>query len=91
MEFRKVSLILLIAVVAFWITQGLDLWDSGYIVGYSWRIVNGELPYRDFYYKGPPATIFLWAWIMKTLPVFGQFFYLKLINWLLFLLQTHLW
>lgn len=91
MDFRKVKLLLLFAGVIFWATQGLDLWDSGYIVGYSWRIVQGELPYRDFYYKGPPATLFLWAWIMQSLPLVGQFLYLKIINWLFFLFQSFLW
>ncbi|MFM2229396.1 MAG: hypothetical protein RL607_654 [Bacteroidota bacterium] len=91
MDTRKLGLLLLLGLVAFWATQGFDLWDSGYIAGYSWRIAQGELPYRDFFYKGPPATLFLWSLGIQFLPTLGQFFYLKCLNWMLFLLQTQLW
>ncbi|RXR23515.1 YccS family putative transporter [Flavobacterium stagni] len=92
MEFRKLIVPLLcVAAAAFLATQGMDLWDSGYIVGYSWRILNGEIPYRDFFFKGPPATLYLWAGLMKITPLVGQFYILKLINWCLFFLQIRFW
>jgi hypothetical protein len=33
--------------------------DDGFILGYSWRIFNGEMPYRDFIYMCPPLTPYL--------------------------------
>lgn len=83
--------LILMAGAAYIATQGLDLWDSGYIIGYSWRMAEGALPYKDFFYKGPPATLFLWSIGVKVLPVWGQYYFLKLINWLLFGWQTQLW
>ncbi len=83
--------LILMAGAAYIATQGLDLWDSGYIVGYSWRMAEGALPYRDFFYKGPPATLFLWSMVLKVVPVWGQYYLLKLINWLLFGWQIQLW
>ncbi|MEM6767151.1 MAG: hypothetical protein AAF655_19595 [Bacteroidota bacterium] len=33
--------------------------DQGFILGLSWRIYNGEIPYLDFIYVRPPLTLYL--------------------------------
>jgi hypothetical protein len=43
--------------------------DDGFILSYSWRIVNGELPYKDFIYVRPPLSPLLhsiWFSIVPT-------------------------
>lgn len=45
---------------------GMDTTDFGYFYGYAWRVLNGELPYRDFAYIKPALPIYwhaLWLWL----------------------------
>ncbi|MEZ4773130.1 MAG: hypothetical protein R3D00_08100 [Bacteroidia bacterium] len=42
--------------------------DQGFIQALSWRIVNGEIPYRDFIYVRPPVSIYLHAIPMLIFP-----------------------
>lgn len=42
--------------------------DHGFITALSWRIVNGELPYRDFIYIRPPLSPLLHAIPILILP-----------------------
>ena len=42
--------------------------DEGFILGLSWRVANGQLPYRDFIYIRPPGSILLHALPMLALP-----------------------
>jgi hypothetical protein len=38
--------------------------DDGFVLAYSWRIANGEVPYRDFLYERTPLTPYLHlAWV----------------------------
>lgn len=38
--------------------------DDGFILGYVWRLMNGEVPYRDFIYVRPPGSVYLHAlWV----------------------------
>ncbi len=40
--------------------------DDGLIYAWSWRIFNGEIPYRDFIYIRTPLTLYLhtaWLWL----------------------------
>lgn len=67
---------------------GFEFWDTGYISSFSWRICNGELPYRDFIYKGPPLTLFFHAFWMEILPNQGQFLLMRMVNYLLFAIQV---
>ncbi len=67
---------------------GMENFDTGYIPSFSWRIVNGELPYVDFFYKGPPATFYLHALFMKILPETAQFYWIRATVYLLFALQV---
>ncbi|MFY7740228.1 MAG: hypothetical protein ACOVQC_06900 [Flavobacterium sp.] len=67
---------------------GFEFWDTGYIPSFSWRIVNGEKVYEDFLYKGPPVTLYFHAFLMKILPEVGQFYWIRVTNYLLFALQV---
>ncbi|HEU0136108.1 MAG TPA: hypothetical protein VFQ50_02345, partial [Flavobacterium sp.] len=69
---------------------GLENWDTGYITSFSWRIVNGAAPYDDFIYKGPPVMLYLHALWLEVLPEVGQFYFVRLVNYLLFALQVFL-
>lgn len=42
--------------------------DDGFILGYSWRLINGELPYKDFVYVRPPLSPMLHAIWFYILP-----------------------
>lgn len=68
----------------------MENWDTGYIPSFSWRVINGQDIYKDFIYKGPPVTIYFHALWMKTLPVEGQFYFIRIINYLLFTTQVYL-
>jgi hypothetical protein len=67
---------------------GFEFWDTGYIPSFSWRIVYGEKVYEDFLYKGPPITLYFHAFFMKFLPEVGQFYWIRLSNYLLFAFQV---
>ena len=46
---------------------GMDTTDFGFFYGYPWRLVQGQVPYRDFYYITPPASLYWHAfWISIT-------------------------
>lgn len=41
--------------------------DDGFILGYAWRVLNGEVPYRDFVSVRPPLSMYLhalWFWLL---------------------------
>jgi hypothetical protein len=44
-----------------WAPLGLDTEDGGFILGLSWRILSGDVPYRDFFYVRPPLSLYLHA------------------------------
>ena len=69
---------------------GLENFDTGYIPSFSWRIVNGQSVYQDFIYKGPPVTLYFNAFFMYLLPESGQFFWIRMVNYLLFASQVYL-
>ena len=41
-----------------WAPLGLDTKDGGFMLGMSWRILHGEVPYRDFIYVRPPLPLY---------------------------------
>ena len=45
----------------FWVRYGFDTDDGGFILALSKRIIDGELPYKDFIYIRPPLTIYIHA------------------------------
>jgi hypothetical protein len=69
---------------------GLEDSDSGFIIGMGWRILNGELPYKDFLYVRPPLSPYLSAFYLWLTPKYGQVFLLRLINNFQLLLQVFL-
>ncbi|WP_298392515.1 hypothetical protein [Flavobacterium sp.] len=67
---------------------GFEFWDTGYIPSFSWRIVTGENVYEDFLYKGPPVTLYFHSFFMKFLPEMGQFYWIRVTNYLMFGIQV---
>lgn len=53
--------------IVFYAPYGMDTTDFGFFYGYAWRIVQGEIPYRDFFYINPAVPLFWHAlWIQLT-------------------------
>lgn len=69
---------------------GFENFDTGYIPSFSWRIINGQSVYQDFIYKGPPVTLYFHAFFMELLPITGQFFLIRIVNYFLFSFQVFL-
>lgn len=67
---------------------GFEDSDSGFIVSMGWRILNGELPYKDFYYVRPPLSPYLSALFLSVLPEHGQLFYIRLITYIMLLISV---
>lgn len=45
---------------------GMDTTDFGYFYAYPWRILQGQVPYRDFYYIKPAFPLYwhaFWMWL----------------------------
>lgn len=45
---------------------GMDSTDFGYFYGYAWRILEGQIPYRDFWYIKPALPLYwhaFWLWL----------------------------
>ncbi len=81
----------LVLFYAIFISQfGFENWDTGYITSFSWRILNGQNPYSDFFYKFPPVSIYWHAFWLKILPENGQYYFTRVVNYLLFGLQVFL-
>lgn len=52
--------------VAVYAPYGMDTTDFGFFYGHAWRIVLGEMPYRDFFYVKPPLSLYwhaFWLWL----------------------------
>jgi hypothetical protein len=47
---------------------GMDTTDFGYFYGHSWRILQGEVPYRDFAYITPPVALYWHAFWLRVTP-----------------------
>jgi len=88
--YRSLFFIILAIYCLFTARYGFETWDTGYIPSYSWRIANGQDVYKDFVYKAPPSTLYFQAIFIKILPEIGQFYFIKIANYLLFALQVFL-
>lgn len=45
---------------------GMDTTDFGYFYAYAWRILKGQIPYRDFFYIKPAFPLYwhaFWLWL----------------------------
>jgi hypothetical protein len=47
---------------------GMDTTDFGYFYGHPWRILQGEVPYRDFAYITPPVALYWHAFWLRVTP-----------------------
>ncbi|MEZ0007795.1 hypothetical protein ABH942_003181 [Flavobacterium sp. 28YEA47A] len=88
--YRSLFFLILAVYCLFTARYGFETWDTGYIPSFSWRIANGQDVYKDFVYKAPPSTLYFQAIFMKILPEIGQFYFIKVTNYLLFALQVFL-
>ncbi len=88
--YRSLFFMILAVYCLFTARYGFETWDTGYIPSYSWRIANGQDVYKDFVYKAPPSTLYFQAIFIKILPETGQFYFIKITNYLLFALQVFL-
>lgn len=68
--------------------NGYEEWDSGFVTGLAWRIINGEVMYRDFIYTKPPLTPYYASFLISVLPDEGQFYFIRCINYITFAAQV---
>ena len=69
---------------------GLEDSDSGFIVGLGWRVFNGEIPYKDFYFVRPIISVLISSLKISILPEFGQVLSMRLLNYYQLLFQVYL-
>jgi hypothetical protein len=63
---RILAVLVPVAYAVLYVPYGMDETDFGFFYGYAWRVICGEVPYRDFYYLTPPATLYwqaFWQWL----------------------------
>lgn len=63
---RAVALFVPLAYLVLYAPYGMDSTDFGFFYGHPWRILQGEVPFRDFYYTKPPASLYwhaFWLWL----------------------------
>lgn len=61
-----VAVLVPVAYVAGYAPYGMDTTDFGFFYGHAWRILLGEVPYRDFFYVKPPLSLYwhaFWLWL----------------------------
>lgn len=70
MKVRFIFLFFLVipCLLFFFLTRGVVLHDEGYILHYSERLFQGQLPYRDFHFVYTPLSLFFTALSFK---IFG--------------------
>ena len=67
-----------VAYVFCYTPYGMDTTDFGYFYGYGWRILEGQVPYRDFHYIKPALPLYWHAFWMWLAPENGNIFFGKL-------------
>ena len=60
--------ILLLAYAVYYAPYGMDTTDFGFFYGYPWRLLQGQIPYRDFYFITPPAALYWHAFWLAITP-----------------------
>ncbi|RZI82883.1 MAG: hypothetical protein EOP38_14480 [Rubrivivax sp.] len=66
---RCLFVVLLPAVYVLFIGRyGWSDTDDGFILGYAWRVLHGDVPYRDFVIVRPPASIYFHTIWFRLLP-----------------------
>ena len=61
-----IALLLMYAVC--YAPYGMDTTDFGFFYGYPWRLLQGQVPYRDFYFITPPAALCWHAFWLSITP-----------------------
>jgi hypothetical protein len=74
MIFRYAYLLVPILYMVFFGRYGWSDTDDGFILGYAWRIFNGEVPYKDFIYVRPPLSLYLHSMEFHLFP--AEFVYI---------------
>ena len=69
MRWSKAVLVVAAAVLLSVSYRDLNLYDEGIILAGSLRVMNGEVPYRDFWAMYPPGNFYINAWLFS---VFGE-------------------
>lgn len=52
--------------LVYYTPYGMDTTDFGYFYAYAWRILQGQAPYRDFFYIKPAFPLYwhaFWLWL----------------------------
>lgn len=52
--------------LVFYTPYGMDTTDFGYFYAYGWRILQGQVPYNDFFYIKPAFPLYwhaFWLWL----------------------------
>ncbi|MDQ6723325.1 MAG: hypothetical protein M3Z01_03560 [Thermoproteota archaeon] len=62
--------------------------DDGYTLALSWRIINGEIPYRDFIMVRPPLSPLFHALFLYIIPNDYQIIFDRFFCYLLFALSS---
>lgn len=63
---RACAVLVPLAYFILYTPYGMDTTDFGYFYGYAWRILQGQMPYRDFSYIKPALPLYwhaLWLWV----------------------------
>lgn len=76
--------------LAMYTPYGMDTTDFGYFYGYAFRILEGQMPYRDFFYIKPAFPLYwhaFWMWLApeKFQILFGKMGFVAemlLLSWL---------
>jgi hypothetical protein len=87
----KYQILLFLLVVVYFIYYGFygyDDADYGYTLALSWRIINGELPYRDFFMVRPPFSPILHSVSLLLIPENYQLLFDRLLFYVLIALSS---
>ncbi|MBN8545685.1 MAG: hypothetical protein J0L60_06085 [Ignavibacteria bacterium] len=64
-QYKLLFILIVTLYIIIYAPYGLTEADDGFITGLSWRIFNGEIPYKDFIYVRPPLSP-----LFHSLPLF---------------------
>jgi len=59
---------LFLAYSVYYAPYGMDTTDFGFFYGYPWRLLQGQVPYRDFYFITPPAALYWHTFWLAVTP-----------------------
>jgi hypothetical protein len=66
--YKSIFFLVIIFYILNYIFWGIDDADGGYTMALSWRIINGEIPYKDFIMVRPPLSPLFHALFMFSIP-----------------------